>query len=300
MTTKLLYFILFKKILRYVCLKNLIKIMKKNYLTLFVVLLTAIFNSLNAQKFYVNASMGFGIPIASTNSGMFGNGNITLDQNDVYTYQAHSVSLASGKNYEFLIGYKFSPNIGIELGYSQIKGDHHSVHWVLYDQISNSDVSTNTWRISPSIVFLIPFNKAELYSKFGPNFGKGVMQNDYHWMNGSQATLNILQETQMNQSIGAHGAVGVNYKVYKNLALNCEMNLSMSSLISQSMEIKNYIEDGQEKVSELSISDKQVVCKDSYVKDSNAIVDPDTPTISTKEYYSFNNISLKLGLRFSF
>lgn len=275
-------------------------LMKKSYFPLLGTVLLTIFNSLNAQRFYVNASIGYGMPVGATTAGLFSGGNITIDMNNVYTYHSHAVTLSTGKNYEILAGFKLTPNVGIELAYSQLKGEKHTVDWNIYDETGRNEIHANTWRVSPSIVFFIPFKRAELYSKFGPNFGKGFMQNNYSWAKGKLATLNVLQEIQMNQSLGAYGAFGMNYKIFKNLSLNGEVNISMSSLFTESMEFKNYIEDGQDKLSEMSISDKQFVCKDSYVLDNNALVDQNAPSSVQRDYYSYNQIALKLGLRFSF
>lgn len=275
--------------------------MKNKYLPIVLLLNMFLTQKSEAQKFYTNLSFGYGIPVANSTAGVFSQGNLKFELNNIYTYETLPVSLASGIHAEISAGYKISPNLAFEIGYSLQKGNANKVNWTIQDDIYNSDYYTKTWRVAPSIVLILPKSSFEVFAKFGVNFGQGTMYQDFHGLNQANQTVTLMiQEIKMNQSIGFHSGFGVDVKLNRHFSINSEVNLSMASLISQSLEMTKYTIDGEDYLGDLTVSEKQSICKDSYQYDPNAPIDYESPRYSSKSYYSFNQIALKLGFRYSF
>lgn len=275
--------------------------MKNKYLPIVLLLNILLTQKSEAQKLYTNLSFGYGIPVANSTSGVFSQGNLKLDLNNIYTYETLPVSLSSGFHAEISAGYKITPNLAFEIGYSLQKGNVSQINWKIQDDIQNSDYYTKTWRVAPSIVLILPKSSFDIYAKFGVNFGKGTMYHDFRGLNQANQTETIMaQEIKMNQSIGFHSGFGVDVKLNRHFSMNSEINLSMASLISQSLEITKYTIDGEDHLGDLTVSQKKSICKDAFQNDPNAPVDWESPSYSSKSYYSFNQIGIRIGVRYSF
>jgi hypothetical protein len=277
--------------------------MKTIRLTL--VLFTAIIGKINAQNFYINISSGIQLPTSKSNSGMFSSGNLNIDIENNYTYKTLPVSFAQGKLFTFSAGYKLKKTLGFEVQYGQYNSDEFTVSWIDPFSTSNSTIYSKTWNINPSIVFFANQNQPSpilknIYGKVGFCFGSGIIFRENSYIKKDEEIENYWNhEIAVKQQLGVTTAIGSSYPIYKNLLINTEITLTSATLITQSLTTTSFISNGIDARSSMSISELEVIYSDEFTRNPNN-VDPNQPSKSSRSYYSFNGVALKIGLQYAF
>ena len=260
---------------------------------------------IKAQHFYANISAGIQLPSSKSNSGMFSSGNVDIDINNNYTYKTIPVSFAQGKLITVSIGYKLKKSLGFDLQYGQFNSDKFTISWTNPSASSNSLIYSKTWNINPSIVFYANQHNnlaivKNMYGKIGVCFGSGIIFRDNSYVSEVDDIENYWNhEISVKQQLGITSAIGTSYPIYKNLSLNSEIALTSATLETQSLTTTSFTANGVDVLNSLFMDEREVIYSDNFqVNHSN--IDQNQPSISSKSYYSFSGIALKLGLQFAF
>ncbi len=277
--------------------------MKK--ITLTFVILIAVFNSINGQHFYTNISSGIQWPTSKSNSGMFGSGNVNIDVENNYTYTTRPISFAQGKLLTFSAGYKMKKPLGFEIQYGIYNSDKFTVSWITPSSTSNSTIFSKTWNINPSIVFFANQNQSSsilknMYGKVGACFGSGTIFRENSYINKDDDITNHWNhEILVKQQLGITAAIGYIYPIIKNLSINTEIAITSATLATRSLVTTSFTSNGVDVLNSLVMNEREVIYSDDFTMNHNK-VDPNQPSMSSKSYYSFNGIALKIGLQYAF
>ncbi|QLH46393.1 MAG: outer membrane beta-barrel protein [Bacteroidota bacterium] len=176
---------------------------------------------------------------------------------------SHGTSLQSGLS----IGYQFMKNIGIELGFSKAfqnqvvfkRSIKPAWQGYYFDEFIRS---YSSYFITPAIVVRSGYEKVNVYSKFGLVVLKGK-SNTVYKENNNGFLSEIDYETKGISGLGLHGALGASIRLHKSVDLQLEINTSNVSGSPKSQTITRRIEDGEDLLPEMTVSEKET----EYVKE---------------------------------
>jgi outer membrane protein W len=278
-----------------------------------LLILFIISSNVFSQKFYVKPYAGYSI-------GTFKNGVVT--ESKFYMVYADSVSsyaienlnnfsIAKGWNTGITFGYKFNPNIGIEMGVSYCFGKPTSIeitekydfyndpnHYVKLD--GTNTYKSNILCISPSLLITKQFKDFNPYIKIGGILNYVFLSEEYF----ERVTTNIpgyipfynnSSELKYNSSLsfGLLTSVGTEYQIGENFSVFVDIQNSVAYYSPKKAELLNYLINGENIINSLNVNEKEFVFENRSFDTGNI----NEPSKRIKNTFSLCNLSFNLGLK---
>jgi len=268
-------------------------------ITLMVLAATLLSDRIYSQGIYIKINAGYGLKMSSQSVNYFNFTNYTIDTASNNREQVNT-SLGKGFAFEGAVGYMFNKNIGAELGVSYLLGAKTKTKQKLYGSERNNSLSANLLRINPSIVITCGFEKINPYAKLGlvVGFGKIFYEDDYTSAGGVVITEKM--ELNGGVSFGLNAGVGVIFNISKIISLFGEINMVNLSYSPTKGKLTESILDGQDRLPDMTTSEKEVEFVDSFNADPNTPYSHTDPRQELKEKFPFGSVGLNIGLRIGF
>jgi opacity protein-like surface antigen len=205
-----------------------------------------------------------------------------------------------GINVGITFGKEMSENIALELGASYFLGSKQTINTFTNSfGYEKNELSATIINIVPSLVIKTSNEDgANLYAKFGPAIGiGGKIKTKNEKKLGTDIAI-AEGETSKGISIGIQSALGLDYPVSDKLSIIAELNFRDQKLAPKEGSVTKYTINGQDRLSSLSVSDKQIEFVNELTSNDNA--DDNKPTKQLKQYSSLSSLGLNIGIRLKF
>ena len=273
--------------------------------TIFLLLSGIVFflNSINAQeeqepkqkKGYATMGGGYSFNNSSDRVGVNSNSN---------KMSVVSGSLGSGINIGVAFGFLFNDYLGIELGVSFLQGNTITVfdEFIFSGLYGNDEInfSSTMFRVSPSFVIRSGITGVLTpYAKFGPLLGLGAINVD---LKSKLGLSTHEQKMVMNggMAFGYNASMGSIFTFNNGLKLFTEVTLIGLSYTPTKGEITEYRFNGEDKLNNLTISEKETEFVDEIPSNNNGNSSTSQPSKALKSSYEFGSIGVNVGIHFSF
>jgi hypothetical protein len=146
--------------------------------------------------------------------------------------------------------------------------------------------------ISPHLILQPLDSDFSPYCKLGGTFGIGKFfrKSEYN-------DAKMTQDFSGGIPFGANIAMGFDYSLSESVSFYAELNSLIMSWAPEKAEITQYINEGEDELSELSVSQRETVFVETR---EPADYNPEEPSVGLKTYYNFNNIGLRAGFKIKF
>jgi len=258
-----------------------------------------------AQGLYVNAGAGYGFPAACYL--MDDDYVIHYDENGSswdYEIVKGSGSFGKGLQAGAIIGYMFNPNIGAELGISYLLGgkikskDEYQSGYS--SSIYESTMSGKMLRFTPALKMTAGNGNIKPYMRIGFVVGiAGKIKSEQTETSTGDFKSTITEgerEFTGGISLGFAGALGADFMLSDNIGLFAEMGVITQSYAPKKGEITKYTVNGEDKLDEMTTSEREIEFLDSYTYTSGSD-DDDSPTKTLKMYFPFSSVGVNVGVR---
>ena len=278
---------------------------------------------LMAQSFYVTTNVGYAIGMTKI-SGFVNNTTYssiydpnTGNNTTLRSFEDVPLSLGNGFNFGISGGYSFNQYLGVELGLNYLIGGETKLTytfetaWLNPDntirteqQLSTQKLSSNMFRILPSIVITPGFEKLNPYLKMGVviGFGNTLVESESNVTTNDTLVIlrHIREDTRFfgGLAFGFQGTIGVDYGINENIKIFTEANYLGYSYAPSKAEVIRYELNGTDNLPNLSESEKKHEFLDSYTDDGTT--NRDEPSKSTKIGLPYGSMSFNLGIKLLF
>jgi hypothetical protein len=270
--------------------------MKKQLLSLSITAVITMFTiNLSAQGLYVNANVGYGFKLGSTNiSGFTKVQEYPGPSNNKETQI--NVSLGKGMNFGAAVGYMFNKNIGAELGVSYLLGlktkaitDHSPS--ITMDETT---MAGRMLRINPAFVVAAGFDKVNPYAKFGVIVGIGSVINEFSY----EDNIDKYYHKRIDNggvAFGFNAAAGVMFNLSEMISIFGEANMVNLSYAPTKGTLKKDTYNGVDQMGFLTTRNKET----EFVKsiDYNDPTPDSEPRKVLREKYAFGSVGINVGVR---
>ena len=275
----------------------------KTLLMLFVMSLFA--KNLFAQGAYVNINAGYGLSMSSQNIEGFNNSSSNNNgSSSSASIEQVNVSLGKGFNVGGAFGYMFNNNIGAELGISYLLGGNTTVKNSSNDNFggsvdnrtTNITISSNMFRINPSLVIASGFEKINPYAKFGLVLGFGSIMYDVNENDNGDIRL---MKIKLNGGIalGLNAGVGALFKLSDKMTFFSELNMVNLSYAPTNGEKTESTKNGVDELPNMTTREKQIEFVDSYTFSGGNPPPYSQPSQELKQKFPLGSFGLNFGLR---
>lgn len=274
--------------------------------------------SLFSQSFYLKPVIGYAFGIQGDSYNLT---SYHYFQNEDTSYSINSYARAelksgNGPVLGLTIGKEFSKNIAFELNgfYSKTKTDdigYTEIYSFSYDVNYDAtfkykyNFENKIIRFIPEIVLKTGDHKIDPYMKVGVIFGFVKMKENYEMrLTNDIPTMypfedeNMVIEYERTFSAGISSAFGCDLQPSENLCLFAEANYNYFSSKPTKAEVTEYKYRGEDKLSTLTYQERYFEYVEAFSDNDNA--DPFKSAKFLIQKYSFNNISMLVGLKFKF
>ena len=278
---------------------------------------------LMAQSFYVTTNVGYALGMTKVNG--FVNNTTYSSKYDPNTgknttlrsYDDVPLSLGNGFNFGISGGYFFNQYLGVELGLNYLIGGEtkltysYETAWLNPDntirteqRLSTQKLSSNMFRILPSIVITPGFEKLNPYLKMGVVIGFGnilLVSESNVTTNDTLVLLNhTVEEIKFfgGLAFGFQGTIGADYGINEKIKIFAEANYLGYSYAPSKAEVIKYELNGTDNLPNLSESEKKYELLDSYTEDGT--FNRDEPSKLTKIGFPYGSMSFNLGIKLLF
>jgi hypothetical protein len=236
------------------------------------------------QRSSVRFQLGYGVPLSKTS---------------LFNYYYVSGNTASGfygsygKGYRLEGAYNYSLNetVSFELDAAYLIGSKMS--FPIAGSTTNSIVSASAsfGEISPLVKFSFTKSKLAPFIGVGPLIGFGSFVSEFH----SNTTVQD-QTFKGSVAVGAKTVLGLLLSKGK-LSYYAQLSLIYLNYSPSKSEITKDVVNGTDRLSGLSVSQKQFVYTSSYTV---ATQNPNLPTPQIKFYTPFNSVGVDFGVMYKF
>lgn len=272
--------------------------MKKNYLkmSLSVIAIGLFANNISAQGPYVSINAGYGFQTSTQNISYFNFYNQTSGGGST-TNEQINVSFGKGINAGAAIGYMFNKNIGTELGVSYLIGGKSTARDISSNRITDYTLSSNMFRITPSLLFASGFDMINPYVKFGMIVGFGSIK--YEYTDNNDGDIEFRKRTlNGGAAIGLTSALGLKFHLNDKFSLFGEINVVNLSYAPTKGEYTAATYNGIDELPGMTTRERNSEFLDKYTY-SNPQQDSQ-PRQELKEKMPFGSVGLNIGLCYNF
>jgi hypothetical protein len=282
--------------------------MKKIVLSSLVILISV--SSVWSQKMYLSIKSGYSLGIEPR---YVMEQNINYASTIVYSGSINneSLSLGNGINSTIAYGYFFTNHLGMELGLSYLSGSSNTINqrtsMPIGDfpnlTVASTDIYKSTsFCFSPSLIIATDRTKKySLYSRTGVLIATSTMVNE------QTITKSFIGYTSTEEKnialtgdvrLGFTTSVGVAYQLSGKLTAFGELEMKSLSFVPSKGKTTRYTMDGEDKLSELSTSQREYKFYDGISNYSSG-TDDSQSTYRLKSKYPLSSIGFNIGLRLS-
>lgn len=304
--------------------------MKKNVLIVCLILICG--TQLFAQKkWFVSFNSGYAHNMSSQNLYNEDLGLYFINYIDHYNeednsyygnYEQNNTSLGKGTNFALSAGYMFNDLFGVEMGFSYLFGgktvsnyeyyakylyydDNWEPEYYNYSHCYENVISSQMFRINPSLLFSVGNKTINPYAKVGLILGLGsiiyertaLIEDEYDNQN-DQTSIKIKMNGGI--SLGCSATLGLNYNIGKNISLFGEVNLISMSYAPKKGKIIDYKENGKNELNELTTSEKEINFVNEYDYSSDDNESDYEPSTMLQYKFPFSSIGLNVGVKIKF
>lgn len=275
--------------------------MKKLLFGTFVIVFTLSSVLVNAQAkkgAYVGVNVGYNAAGGAANLQSLQ--NFTQTASSIYETENIKMSFGKGVSAGVNLGYMFNENLGFDLGINYLVGGKtNATSKQINGDYDKSTVSAKMIQIKPSVVLATKIKNVMPYAKLGLVLGSAKVTEAGE--NKSASTI-ISQKIELKNglAIGFNAAMGVNIPMNKKLTFSAEVNTINMQYSPKKGTQTEYKVNGADKLSTLSIYQKEV----KYVKKevNNYSIPPVTTTPNELAAIAlpFGSIGVNIGVKYSF
>jgi hypothetical protein len=272
----------------------------KKLFTLLLICFLAL-NMAQAQKFYARIGLGGGISTSSSFDMLYKYENDGTSK----TISVVPVGLGTGFNGSVSFGYMFSKYIGIDLTVGEFIGlptTGDSVVHLMGGTQANIKLVGYLFSITPGVVISAGLDKVNPYARFGLQIGAlPIMLARYSSENASvnpPATTKMTNGYYGGVALGYTATGGCEFNINKLINLFVELTFAHSTWSPSYSEIIEYTVNGQDKLSTLTVHQKQTDFRDKIRV--NATTSDDTPKQALRKTVPFSTASVNFGIKFKF
>jgi opacity protein-like surface antigen len=223
------------------------------------------------------------------------------------------------------VGYRFSPRLGVEMGFNYFSGKNKTMVETVNRLAGagptfvsgTAEGKINAFDLAPAVVlFLGETHGFEPYTKVGvivPVVGDLTIETNRTYTNPLGTTNTYAKDVvKPNPTVGFMAALGTSYKLGKNIALFAEIEYRNFTVHGKSKETKEYTENGVDKLNtptnfrgDASYSASHVNYVDQINTTSNSKVTNSAGFDSTKStddissYVGISGLGMTFGLKYS-
>lgn len=301
--------------------------MKKNGIKIILLVLVGFFTQqLMAQNLYFKVNAGYNLSVGKsfepfTNSRSIRNADESITSSNSVVKAG---SLGKGLDFGVTAGYKFNEKISFELGVSYLLGgkintEDYSESTYSYGNDdyfniygSETEFKANMLKINPSVCFNLGSDIIDPYLRVGVLIGVGKVffsnenfsSRREDFQEGGAVNSTSIREHEFYGSIafGYNAGIGAIFKLNDNLSLYGELNFTSMSYSPTKGKVTRYEQDGEDQLSELPTSQKEIEFKDeiSYNSSYDEDVDEDKAGESLKVSFPFSTVGLQVGVIYAF
>lgn len=278
----------------------------------FFVILISFPEIICAQKIYIRAGFGYGLPAASSviaeNSSYSYIANDNIDE-ETSSFEAVSGSYGSGTNISVAIGYEFNENFILDLNIQYLKGRKYKSDYINYeDYFDNITIDEEYYTsyargifFNPGFIFSAGWGKLAPYARIGIIAGlPKVTENDDYYYYADDGAINEDNITWIyggGLALGYQTGIGINWKINEKLDVFSELNFVSMSYYAKVGEMTNYIQDGIETIDQQTVYSTNTDYRKEF--DQTMPYDADKPRNMIRESRPFSFISGQVGIRFT-
>jgi len=258
-----------------------------------------------AQNFYLDLYGGYGAPLSSQTVKVL-DGTFQTQEKTV------KGDFGKGMNFGAGFGLKMTNLIGLEIGVSYFNSatikahdEYYEDYSAGYDHVDEFEFSSSIFRITPALRFSTNHEHLNAYTRIGCVIGvngyyEEKLRAEKH-NNGPMSyteLFEITQEYKGRMSAGFSGSVGLIYNLCHNFSIFIEGNGIAHSWAPKKGEITEFKQDGIDRMSWLSVSEREVEFVNEITE--SEYPDQDKPRQSLKMYVPLSAIFLNVGIQFRF
>ncbi|PZX95015.1 hypothetical protein DOS84_00145 [Flavobacterium aquariorum] len=222
------------------------------------------------------------------------------------------------------VGYRFSPRLGVEMGFNYFTGKDKTMVETVNRQIAAGVFVTGTaegkitaFDLAPAVVlFLGETSGFEPYTKVGvivPVVGDLTIETNRTYTTAAGTTTAYAKDVVLpNPTVGFMAALGTSYKLGKNISLFAELEYRNFTVHGKTKETKEYTENGVDKLNtptafraDASYSASHVDYVEQINSTSNSKVtnaagfDSTKATEDISSYVGISGLGMTFGLKYS-
>jgi outer membrane protein W len=254
---------------------------------------------------YVGVNVGYNVGAGNANVDFLNvvnsSNTTTIDETEVIKF-----SFGKGINAGLSFGYMFNENIGAELGVQYLIGGKTKYTQTNTGGFSNSttngDVSAKMVQIKPSIVLATAIKNTTPYAKLGMVIGTSKMTSNETFTTTSGPSFTNTQTLELKGGIalGFTAAMGLNFSVSNNLSISGEVNMVNMQYTPQKGSLTKYTENGVDKLSTLSVNNKEFEFNKKYTRNSSVPTPSTSPSQRDAFSTPFSSIGINVGVKYNF
>lgn len=220
------------------------------------------------------------------------------------------------------VGYRFSPRLGVEMGFNYFTGNDKTMVKTVNRLVAagptfvsgTAEGRITAFDLAPAIVLFLGESKGfEPYTKVGvivPVVGDLTIETKRTYTNPAGTTNTYAKDVVLpNPTVGFMAALGTSYKVGKNISLFAELEYRNFTVHGKSKETKKYTENGVDKLNTPTAFRPDASYSASHVDyveqinsgSNNPLFNPNTTTTTiatdtTRPNEAMNDISSYVGI----
>lgn len=280
--------------------------MKK--LLLFTVLAFAL-TATYGQGLYVKFGGGYAVPMGSQSLmeqsdavQIIGNTNVVTTKTKIVKGSYGAGTLINGA-----VGYKFSPFIGIDLNISYQIGKEYSGNSSAESgansvSINETKKSTGIF-ISPTMMFMAGSERVRPYALIGVIMGSVKIEDNtvaIYDVTDIPIVYDLKEETKGDMAFGFRGGIGVDVNINSRFTLYAEGVFNSMSYYAKESEIVSATVDGEDAMSDLSVSQKKTVYVDELTVttvNGSDTADTTKPAQELSSPLPLSSLGVNIGLK---
>jgi hypothetical protein len=247
---------------------------------------------------YVGVNVGYNAAAGAANLENFQN----VTQTSLTSRETENIKFSLGKGIAagINVGYMFNENIGLDLGVQYLLGSKtKATDKDFSGDFSTQTISSKMIQVKPSLVIATTMKNVTPYAKLGLVLGSGKVTNEFEGKSGSFTTTQTA-ELKKGLAIGFNAAIGINFPMSKNLTFSAEINTVNMQYSPKKGTTTKYAVNGADKLSTLSISEKEVEFVKKEVRNFTTPTVTTSPTQQAAIALPFGSIGINVGVKYSF
>ena len=209
------------------------------------------------------------------------------------------VSFGKGLNFGGTFGVMFNENIGAELGLSYLLGGKSEAKDIYPMGTTDYTLSSNMFRIIPSLVIASGLDGVNPYAKFGLIIGIGSIMYDVEDNDAGDITI-LKFKFDGGVALGLNAGIGATFSLSDNMSLFGEINVVNLSYAPDKSELTEATDNGVDFLIDLTTNDKEIEFVDSFTDNFSTPTPDSQPDKQLKQKFPFGSIGINVGFRIGF